>query len=309
MKLIDWVKNNKLVVFLLLVVCYLVFNSVVGFFGISRLSLDKNNEFGGYNDLVSSSAKLGPLSGTGPLSATTYERDYTPQTDVQERFVIQQSSLSLLVEDVVMTREEILDKTRQVGGYMVNVKTSNPQDAPTATITLRIPSNMLDETLEVFRKLSIKVVSENLVGKDVTDQYVDIEERLQALEKTKARFESLLEQAEEIQDITKITEQVLNYQRQIDSLKGQRQSLDQNAKLAKLTIYLSTDEIALPYTPNETFRPNVILKLAVRSMIGHLRTLAALAIWVVVYSIIWVPALTIFVAVKKWRSNKRPSKS
>ncbi len=76
-------------------------------------------------------------------------------------------------------------------------------------------------------------------------------------------------------------------------------SLEQNAKLAKLTIYLSTDEIALPYAPSETFRPTVVFKLAVRSLVGSLRDIATLAIWVVVYSVIWIPALILFKFIKR----------
>ena len=57
-----------------------------------------------------------------------------------------------------------------------------------------------------------------------------------------------------------------HYQSQIDSYKGQQDALKKNAQLAKLTIYLSTDEIALPYAPSETFRPQIIFKLAVRGI-------------------------------------------
>lgn len=109
-----------------------------------------------------------------------------------------------------------------------------------------------------------------------------------------------MEQATQVSDITNITQQILNYQNQIDSLKGQQEALEKNAQLAKLTIYLSTDEIALPYAPSETFRPKVIFKLAVRSLISSLRKLATIAIWLFVYSVIWVPALAIYILVRRW---------
>jgi hypothetical protein len=184
---------------------------------------------------------------------------------------------------------------------MVISSVANPQDAPTGTVVVRIPSTQLNQALDYFHSLSIKVVSENLDGTDVTDQYVDTEARITTLEKTKAKYESILDSAHEISDITNLTQQILQIQSQIDSLKGQQDALTKNAQLAKITIYLSTDEIALPYAPSETFRPAVIFKLAVRSLISQLRAVATWFIWIAVYGVIWIPALILFVwAYRKW---------
>jgi hypothetical protein len=65
--------------------------------------------------------------------------------------------------------------------------------------------------------------------------------------------------------------------------------LEKTAKLAKITLYLSTDEYVLPYAPTTPFRPEVIFKQAVRSLVGTLRGLVRLGIWLGVYSVIIVP--------------------
>ena len=209
-----------------------------------------------------------------------------------------------MAKKVVEVKKNILDYTTTNGGYMVSSNVSNPQDAPTASVIIRVPSDKLESALDYFHSLSVKVVSENLSGRDVTDQYVDIDARLKTLRSTKERFESILAQALEIKDITNLTREILSVQSQIDSYIGQQESLKQNASLAKLTIYMSTDELALPYAPSETFRPNVIFKLAVRSLIGFTRGLATWAIWIGVYAVVWVPALVIFIVIKRWRKNK-----
>ena len=109
-----------------------------------------------------------------------------------------------------------------------------------------------------------------------------------------------VESAKEITDITNLTREIISMQNQIDSLKGQQDALTKKAQMAKLTIYLSTDEIALPYAPSETFRPNVIFKLAVRSLVGFLRGLAKMTIWLGVYSVVWIPAIVVYTFVRKW---------
>ncbi|OGM58097.1 hypothetical protein A3A50_04270 [Candidatus Woesebacteria bacterium RIFCSPLOWO2_01_FULL_38_20] len=300
MPIVGWVKKNKLATFLILVVSYLFLKN---FFGVSPFSLT-NQRYSAPTDLInpSSGASFGSTSGVAKIGLPNLypQQDYTPQSDVQNRLVIQESNLSLLVKDVVDVRNKILNYTSQNGGYMVNVSTSNPQDTPTATIMVRVPADKLQNALDYFHSLSIKVVSENLIGKDVTDQYIDIETRIKLLENTKFRYEDILQKATLITDITNLTQQILSTQSQIDSLKGQQVAFEKNAQLAKLTIYLSTDEIALPYAPSETFRPNVIFKLAVRSLIGSLRQLATWVIWIATYSVIWLPALVIFILVRKW---------
>ncbi|MEK7165760.1 MAG: DUF4349 domain-containing protein [Patescibacteria group bacterium] len=216
-----------------------------------------------------------------------------PQSGVKDRLVIQNSDVSLLVKDVVDTRNKIVAYAQGNGGYMVNSNTSNPQDAPTGQVTIRIDSSKMQAALDYFHTLSVKVVSENLSGYDVTDEYIDVEKRIAILEVTKAKFNEILTRAGEISDITNLNQQIINIQSQIDSYKGQQDALSANAKLSRITIYLSTDEIALPYAPSETFRPGVIFKLAFRSLVSHLRQAATLVIWAGVYGIVWIPLLLI----------------
>jgi len=157
----------------------------------------------------------------------------------------------------------------------------------------------MKEALDSIRGLAVKVISENLSGQDVTDQFVDNEARLATLEKTKTIFEDMLVKAVRIEDILRVQQEIINLQSQIDSLKGQQNYLEQNAKLARITIYLSTDELALPYSPSETWRPAVIFKQAARSLIANLRKIGSAIIWLTVYSLFWLPALILILFLKK----------
>lgn len=302
--MISWIKRNKLATVLLVIVLFFVYIFFQDYFGIGTLSLERSIS---NKSSYAESGFVGITSSDSESLALpeAYSPEYTPQTDTESRLVVQTSNMSLLVESVVETRNKILEYANTNGGYMVSAQTQNPEDTPTATVIIRIPASGLQKTLDYFHSLSIKVVSENLVGKDVTDQYVDIDTKISQLEKTKTRLELILDSATEIKDITNLTTQILSYQNQIDSLKGQQDALEKNAQLAKLTVYLSTDEVALPYTPSETFRPRVIFKLAVRSLVRTLRGIGKLAIWLVVYSTVWVPALLIYIFVKKWWKNRK----
>lgn len=221
------------------------------------------------------------------------EDSYAPQPSVGNRLVIQNSYLSLLVKNVKETKDNILRYVHDNGGYMVSSDSNENLESPSATITVRVPAENLEQVLTTFRSYALRVVSEHLDGRDVTDQYVDIEKRIAILQKTIDQYEALRSQSKEISDLTQLTREILNTQSQIDSLKGQQESLENNAQMTKLTVYLSIDEIALPYQPDDNFRPSVVFKLAVRSLMTSLRSGLSTLIWIGVYGVIWIPLLLI----------------
>ena len=147
--------------------------------------------------------------------------------------------------------------------------------------------------------MEVKVGSKNLNGTDVTDQYVDNEARLATLEKTKTKFEEILASAIRVQDILEVQRELINLQSQIDAVIGQQKYYEQSAAMARLTVYLSTDEFALPYSPSESWRPEVIFKQAIRSLITHVRKLGTALIWLAVYSPVWLIGLLLIRFLRK----------
>ena len=296
-KILNWVTHNKLSI-VLIVIILLLFgkNSTPQPFSSSQSSRSYMANQGMTSKV--DSVELGaPVSNEAPVSVSS---------SAKSRMVMKDSYFSLLVKNVVKTQKEILTKTSELGGFMVNSTLNNPQDVASATLFIRVPSAKLDGMLEYLRSVSVKVVSENLQGQDITDQFTDIQARLVVLQETKTRFDGIMTQATQVQDILAVQREILNLQDQIDSLKGQEEYYKKSADLAKVTVYLSTDELALPYAPSESWIPEVIFKQAVRSLVGFMRTGATFVIWVIVFSVIWLP-LTIIgyvIYTKKKTMNK-----
>jgi len=302
---ISWIKNHKLAILLLIVIIFLFGKTLTeSFFGITvnqRMApMTINSE-----DMTIGSATTG-ISSQKSIFPPIPNYD-TPRADVTDRLVVQESNLSLVVKNVRQSVDQIISKATEAGGYMVSSNLNQPEEAPFANVVVRIPADKLDQVLEYYRSLAIKVSSEYLQGYDVTDQYLDIETRLNRLRRTQAKFEQLLDQATNFDQILQAQREILSLQDQIDNYTGQQHYLEQTAKLAKLTLYLSTDELALPYSPSDTFRPLVTFKLAVRSLVLTVRSVIKLIIWMAVYGIIWIPAILLFIFVRRWwlkRQNK-----
>jgi hypothetical protein len=293
--IIGFVKKNWLVVILVLVMVFLLLRNNTGMVSTSR-----GESFGGVADL-----SITPAAMTKSISSGIYmpynQAAPTAQTD---RIVVQNTSMSMLVRDVAVTLKGIEKEAVGAGGYMVNKSISQPEGAASGYISLRVPTEKREETLDGIRALGVKVISENVVGTDVTDQYVDLAGRIASLEKTKARIKAILDQATSVNDLMNVQMQLTNIEQQIDSYKGQQNYLSQTAKLTMISVNLSTDELSLPYAPDKAWRPAVVFKNAVRSLVSTVRDIGSLLIWVVVYAPVWGLALGAIYLYKKMKAKK-----
>lgn len=293
----EWVRNNKLATFLIILVVFLLFRN-------SLFSL--KNQVGYQTSTINNMGSL-PVTGGGTTPTMDYvssSRNVSPTTS-KERLVIESSNISLVVDDVEDISSKVIAKTKELGGFMVGTSLTKPQESPFGTVIVRVPEDKTDEALNYFRSLAVKVISEQVLGQDVTDRYEDIDAKLATLTKTKAKFEEILEKATSVNDILSVQKQLVNLQSQIDNLKGRQKYLEKSAALTKITVFLSSDELALPYQPEGVFRPKVIFKQAVRSLIKTLRSFASLIIWVVVYAPLWGGILIIILLAKRYGKRKR----
>jgi len=296
--MINFMKKNWAVIILAIIALIWIKNNLLSL--TSYRSPNKNTsysemavgDYGGINNLSVASPSFSGLSTS---------RNSAPPSESSDRIIIQDTGLSLQVKDVTKTINEIEDVTKSFGGFLINSNISKPEGAASGNISVRVPEDKRKEAMTTFKNMAVKVVSESVSGRDVTDQYVDIEARLEVLNKTKIKYEEILQRAEVVNDLLNVQRELINLQSQIDNLKGQQKYFEQSAKLSKITIYLSTDELALPYAPTNEWRPTVVFKEAVRSLVGTIRSIGSLIIWGGVYALIIVPIYLIIRYIKSKR--------
>ncbi len=297
-RLFNWIKSNKLTFLLLVVVAYLISKSLGQVTPVFERSASVNTMYTGFGGGMMNSvgsAGIAPKMMTDSYMPTTIQD--TPRPEITNRKMVTTSYFSLMVKDVTGTLNNIKGKIAELKGYVVNVNVDRPELGENASIEFRVPSDQVDNVTAFLRSQAIKVVSENVSGTDITDQYTDIKEYLDILTKNKARLEDILTSAKTVNDILLVQNQIFSVQAQIDSYKGQLAYLDGTSSTSLITAYISTDETGLPYSQPLSWRPEVIFKHAVRSLIGTLQGAGSALIWLGVYSVLIVPALTIVLIV------------
>jgi len=250
-----------------------------------------------------------------------------------DRLIIKNAELSLLVADT----DNAIDRTAQIaadtGGYILSSRVWYQEwlgdNYKYATITIGVPAHQFETAMRRLRSLAVRVVDENASGQDVTDEYVDLQSRLENLEATRDRIRTFLDQTTTVTEALTINEELKAVEEEMALVQGRMNYLFDRAAYSTITIALNPElpeatptptPTATPIptptptpTPTPPWDPGDTIEQAGGTLGSILEALAKLAIWVgiVVVPLVAPPVLVVaFIAwaVRRWtrkRADKR----
>ena len=170
--------------------------------------------------------------------------DYVGNQVPFDRLIIRTVNITLTVESVSDGAAWIRDLAARKSGFVFSSNTYVRDESEFAQITIRVPANELDSTVRELREhqLVVQVDSEESTSQDVSQEYVDNESRLEALEETQRRFLALLSEAETVEEILRIENELTNIRSQIETIKGRQNYLDQMTSLSTVTVTLHVED-------------------------------------------------------------------
>lgn len=261
-----------------------------------------------------------PAAGRAPMEGETLvDADMVAaQGGALQRMVVRTAQLSIIVEDVEKTLPLVSDLVGRLEGYIVQSSSyRTATDRLAATVTLRVPAERYDEAMAALRALAYKVQSETMSGEDVTDQYVNLEARLRALQATETELLALLGEVrqsegnaqEKAQAILDIYNRLTEVRSQIETIQGQMQYLEQMSAMATITVelYPRDPEIAQPVI-EEGYNPLRTLGQAGRALVAILQWLLNALIWLVVTILPILLILAAPVLLVVWLARRRRGK-
>jgi uncharacterized protein DUF4349 len=152
--------------------------------------------------------------------------------------VIKTASLSIVVgHDAFGDRfGGIGDIADRLGGY---VSSSNTSGGESGFVTIRIPAGRFQEALRSLRRLG-RVDSEEVRGKDVTAEYVDLAARLRIAKARRRVLMGLMDKAVSIEQTIRVQNALDDVQLRIEELQGEINVL--NDRVSEATIRVSMRE-------------------------------------------------------------------
>jgi flagellar basal body-associated protein FliL len=250
-------KRPVLIIVSVVVVFVLLGTAMISLFGASQYapSIVPGYGGGGGPEVYMSAPMESPAydaSAPQPASDEVKILMDTQNAQTQERMVIQNADLAIVVTDPKARMQEIADLATSMGGFVVssNIYTTyygpNSSEAPEATIVVRIPSDKLDDALEAIKEGAVDVEYENRSGQDITDVYVNLESQLKAKEAAEKKLLEFLEEAENTEGALAVYQQLQIIQSEIEVLKGQIKYYDESVALSAVSVRLIAEETVQP---------------------------------------------------------------
>jgi hypothetical protein len=232
-------------------------------------------------------------------AAADGEQDHSENVEpTEDRKIVKTGYMTLEVEDIAETINEVTEMADELNGYVVSSYKNEYERGVSGRIIIRVPSEKFEEAFESLRQLAVAVPYETTTAKDVTEEYVDLEAQLGNLLATEAQYLSLLEKAENVEDMLRVQKELSNVRGEIEQIEGRMKYLEQTSETSLIELDLEeTQGLAEPWSASAAFQS------AVRGLTTFGRGLATVLIWLGIFCWAWVPPLVI------WLRRRRRAKS
>ena len=144
-----------------------------------------------------------------------------------DRLIISTAWLKIKTAEPDEVQSKVMIMAANFNGYVVN--STNDQT------TIRVPAaNLQQALLEI--ELFGEIVEKRISGRDVTEEFKDLDIRIENAEKTRNRYLELLKIAATVSEILPIEKELERLNRELDLLKSKRERLSNMIAFASITV-------------------------------------------------------------------------
>ena len=251
-------------------------------------------------------------------SRNTVKTDFS-NTQLQERLVIQNADLSIVVADPQAKMTAISAMAKELGGFVVSSNMyqsylSNGKPVPEGSIMVRVPAEKLDSALNQIKVDAVEVRNENRSGQDVTQDYIDLNSQLHSMQAAADQLTKIMQSAEKTEDVLNVFSQLQSYNQQIEVVKGQIQYYEQASALSAISVTLIAEETIQPIEIGG-WKPQGVARDAIQSLIRFWQGfvdfminffLLALPVFITILLPIYLLFLVLRAIVRRLRRKKTP---
>lgn len=254
-------------------------------------------------------ATLQDTGGATPLPSYTGSGGITQPQD--DRKIVLYTTVHMETLAFDDTCAQIQQAVADTGGYIAGATINTDSyrsDLHTAAYTLKIPRDKFD-SFSLDLPAYGTITSRSEAAEDITDQYIDVEAHLTALETQEARLLELMEQAGSLEELLQVQNQLTNVQYEIDLYRSTQRTYDGLIAYATMDIYVTEVQEYTPPAPT-TFgsRVSAALKNTWHNTVSGLQNFSIFLIYalptLVVLGVLLVITLFIIKLVRKHNAKK-----
>ncbi|HEY7159601.1 MAG TPA: DUF4349 domain-containing protein [Acidobacteriota bacterium] len=223
------------------------------------------------------------------LRALGYIDEAKSQPD-SVRKIITTGQVALTVKVYDPFYKALEQQLQQVGGYVSNLEATRDSGAVRwATITIRIPPARTNLIVSWLREQGM-IQSESIKADDVSEEYYDIQARLQNAKRLEARLLDMVQKnTGKLEDLILLEEKLGEVRENIEQMEGKIRNMDRLISLATLTLNVQVQGSTTVSAPTFASRAVVAWKNSLKALKevsqSGLLTLIAILPWILPVSL------------------------
>lgn len=167
----------------------------------------------------------------------------------QKRMIQKSASINIQVMDPLDAADKLTALTEEMGGFVVSSSSTQERYSgdiylPRVNLTIRVPSERLNETIEFIENLtgdtSKYVSNKRVYGVDITADFVDTSSRLTSLEKTRDKLYEILDSAQNAEEALEVYNRIAEIESDIEVHKGQIKYMQESVALSSVEVQISS---------------------------------------------------------------------
>lgn len=159
----------------------------------------------------------------------------------KDRKLIKNGSICLEVENLANAEKSITEWCQSFDGYIASSYTEETR----SSFSVKIPAKDFDNAMTSIGTFG-KVKSRNIFTQDVTEQFYDLETRLETRKILQERLQEYLSNAKDIKDMIQIENELNNTISEIESMEGRMRRLSDQIEFSTISV-----TVDLPYRTTE----------------------------------------------------------
>ena len=172
---------------------------------------------------------INTVSGSGTLDANINLENSSETT--QERKIIKTGSLSYEVKNLSETEEKIAAWLEGFGGYIADTWTNRNN----MNVTVKVPASSFEDAMNSTGDFG-ELLSRSISTEDVSENYYDLETRLETRKILQKKLESYLAGAKNISDLLDIERQLNDVTSELESMEKQFRRLSNQIDFSTISI-------------------------------------------------------------------------
>ena len=231
------------------------------------------------------------FTGTGynPEAPATAE-NAKQSTQPLNRKIIFNGTISLEVESLEQTQAAVQKWVRDFGGYI----SQSYMDGTSANFTTKIPSSSFDVAMEQASGFG-KILHKNIESTDVTDEFYDLQTRIETKKVLVERLQSYLKNANSVKDMMEIETRVNDVTSDLETMQGQMNRLAGKIDFATVTITVN-----LPPKKIEEYYKVPDAKEKAKNLFCGLLTFLVDLFFILLYIILYGAPIVLVIALIYW---------